>query len=150
MFLGSSTARLQNTPGWGSTSGQDLGITAPPDTAWPSSAVINETPELPDCQLQMSQTLQRDSRPQLDVISAGVPPKYHLFLVSKAICHTGASQVLEEERGRSWSHLPMRSTIMSFRAGILPPNPSLFDKHRNHPLNLQTAVKSLYITLKIN
>lgn len=88
--------------------------------------------------------------PQLDVIAAGVPPEYHLFPVSKGICPTGALQVLEEEGGSSWFHPPVRSNVMSFRAGILPPNPSFFDKSRNHPLNLQTAVQSLYITLKIN
>ena len=45
-FLGSSTARLQNIPGWGSASSQDLGVTAPPDTAQPSSAAINAMSEL--------------------------------------------------------------------------------------------------------
>lgn len=77
-------------------------------------------------------------------------PSTILLPISKRICLTGAPQVLAEEGGRSRSHLPGESNLMSFRAGILPPNPSFFDKSRNHPLHLQTAVQSLYITLKIN
>ena len=41
----SSAARLQNIPGWGRSSDRDLGVTAPPDAARPSSVLINETSE---------------------------------------------------------------------------------------------------------
>lgn len=41
----SSTAHLQNIPGWGRSSDRDLSITAPPDAARPSSVLINETSE---------------------------------------------------------------------------------------------------------
>lgn len=93
---------------------------------------------------------QRVSSPQPDVILASIPPKHHLLLISEGICLAGSPQALAEEGGRSQSPLPRESNVMSFRARILPPNPSFFDKSRNHPLNLQTAVQSLYITLKIN
>ena len=45
-FSGSSAVHLQNIPGWGSGSGRDLGVMAPPDATRPSSAVINEASEL--------------------------------------------------------------------------------------------------------
>lgn len=142
----------QNIPGWGSSSRRDLGARAP------SSAVINETSELsfstrrhqgkslwekkwagnskppPEAPVGVWLLGQGVSHPQ------AVPPCWHsspgtiVFLMPKGICPAGPPQGLAGEGARSCSHLSGQSNLMSFRAGISPPNPSFSDKSKNHPL----------------
>lgn len=56
------------------------------------------------------------------------------LLIPKGICPAGPLQMLAGEGVRSCSDLSGHSNLMSFRAGISPPNPSFSDKSKNHPL----------------
>lgn len=144
----------QNVPGWGSSSRGDLGARAP------SSAVINETselsfsttrnrgkclwekkcaglvtPSLTQRLLLVSDSWDRECPLPRQCHSGWHPsPGTIVLLMPKGICPAGPPQVLAGGGVRSCSHLSGHSNLMSFTAGISPPNPSFSDKSKTHPL----------------